>query len=294
MLRAKVFVAGKEELQPIPVLIHILRAFIKADDSLDLRPVIDAVEREPTIAAQVIVCAQSAAYHNSAKPAISVKDAIYRMGLRDARRVILALALREAYDFRKCRSFRLKRYMISTIRVAHIVSIIGQPIISLIEKSGGGESLAIDPPGWYSIGLLHSIGLLYMVEREPAGMEVLFTEAGNLVEAECRIMGFTHYDVGAALLAAWGLPRPYHTSLPYLDDAAYRGDLWPVAAAIDLARQLASAMTRGGEDQVGELVNDVAGEWAGRWGVTLPSPLSLSPAGSAAMEEAVSLMEAVL
>ncbi len=288
---AKAFIAGREDLQPIPLLVHILRGFIKADENLDLRPVIDAVEREPTIAARVIAHAQSAAYH-SARPALSVSDAINRMGLENARRVILALALKEANDFGRCPAFSVKRYMVDTIRVAHIASIIGQPIAALSDDDI--EEVALIPPsGWYCIGLLHNIGLLHMVEREPGGMDLLLsdTDSDGLIQAERSMLGFDHFDVSTVLLAGWGLPPPFFASLPYLNHPSYRGLLWLVAAVIDLARCLASVAR--GNDQTGDSdpFPEVADEWAKQWGVVLPAPLPIS---STMMDEATALMEAVL
>ena len=288
---AKAFIAGREDLQPIPLLVHILRGFIKADENLDLRPVIDAVEREPTIAARVIAHAQSAAYH-SARPALSVSDAVNRMGLENARRVILALALKEANDFGRCPAFDVKRFMIDTIRVAHIASIIGQPIAALSDDDI--EEVALIPPsGWYCIGLLHNIGLLHMVEREPGGMDLLLsdTDSDGLIQAERSMLGFDHFDVSTVLLAGWGLPSPFFASLPYLNHPSYRGLLWPVAAVIDLARCLASVAR--GNDQTGDSdpFPEVADEWAKQWGVVLPAPLPIS---STMMDEATALMEAVL
>ena len=290
---AREFIAGREDLQPIPFLVHILRAFIKADLCLDLRPVIDAIEREPTIAARVIAHAQSAAYH-SIRPALSVSDAVNKMGLDNARRVILALALKEANDFGRCPAFDVKRFMIDTIRVAHIASIIGQPIVMALPRdSADAEALSIPPAGWYCIGLLHNIGLLHMVEREPGGMNLLLsdTDSDGLIQAERSMLGFDHFDVSTVLLAGWGLPSPFYAALPYLDHPSYRGLLWPVAAVVDLARCLASVAR--GNDQTGDSdpFPEVADEWAKQWGVVLPAPLPIS---SAMMDEATALMEAVL
>lgn len=286
MMLAKAFVDGREELQPIPFLVHILRAFITAESALDLRPIIDSVEREPTVAARVIAHAQSAAYH-SLKPALSVSESINKMGLNNAKRIIMALALKEACDFGRCPAFSIKRYMINTIRVAHIASIIGQPVAGLSVD----ETASIPPSGWYCIGLLHSIGLLYIVEHEPDGMGILLGESedGGLIKAEFAMLGFDHYDVSTALLAGWNLPPPFHISLPYLRYPSYRGHLWRIAAVIDLARCLASMVMENKQDE--NQINGVTDEWTGRWGIALPAPL---PITSTLMDEATSLMEAVL
>lgn len=289
---AKAFVAGREDLQPIPVLVHILRAFLKSEMDLDLRPVIDAVEREPTIAAKVIAHAQSAACRRLT-PATSVTDAINRLGLQNAKRVIMTLALKEAYEFSRCPAFEVKRFMIETVRVAHIASIVGQPIAAL--KTGEDELTAIVTSGWYCIGLLHSIGLLHMVEREPDGMNYLLNQDDHLIAAERTMLGFDHHDVGGVLLAMWGLPGVFHIALPHLDDPAYRGEMWVVAAVIDLARCLAPLVTDGEDGEQAniddDLISEVTEAWSERWGIALPAPLSLCMTG---MSEATSLMEAVL
>jgi len=70
-----------------------------------------------------------------------------------------------------------------------------------------GTPLADDA---FVVGLLHDIGLLILMEVCPAKLQAAYDESTakqiSLPEAERKHIGATHGEVGAYLLALWGLP----------------------------------------------------------------------------------------
>jgi putative nucleotidyltransferase with HDIG domain len=68
-------------------------------------------------------------------------------------------------------------------------------------------------------GLLHDIGKLILYFEEPALSEQVLVDAsehdGMLFRAEQRLFGFTHADVGGALLRAWQMPDTLIEAVKY-------------------------------------------------------------------------------
>lgn len=113
-----------------------------------------------------------------------------------------------------------------------------------------GDVLGFDEPEELSLGgLLHDLGKV-IIEREwPDGArlvaDAVTREGGLMVDAERRLLGFDHADVGGWLLARWGLPRrlvtpiaQHHAFDPQGPDAAR-------VAVVHVADVLARAAGRG-------------------------------------------------
>jgi len=79
-----------------------------------------------------------------------------------------------------------------------------------------GTALADDA---FVVGLLHGIGLLILIEACPDKLQAANNEslaAGiPLNAAESKHIGASHAEVGAYLLALWGLPYPIVAAVAY-------------------------------------------------------------------------------
>lgn len=222
------YVSENNDLAPLPFFIHLLRAFVREDSGvMDLRAIIAAVENEPMVAAKLIAYAQSA-YYGSLSTA-TVASAIHRLGEQKARRVLLALSLGATFKPSSCSGFDLKEHWISAVYTACVAVRIGDalttPDVCSVQSSHE----------WYTIGLLHNIGLRCLVQYEPKAMSAMLA-SGDLCRAEYEQWGFDHFDLGGALLAHWGLPEKFSVALPHIPDTTYRGPYWGLAAVIDVAR----------------------------------------------------------
>ena len=112
------------------------------------------------------------------------------------------------------------------------------------------ELLGFDDPEELSLAaLLHDVGKIVIAREAPdaarAVQDVVRREGGLVVDAEARVLGFTHADVGGWLLGRWGLPRrlltpivQHHAFDPAAKDA-------PRVAVVHLADVLARAAGRG-------------------------------------------------
>jgi len=278
--QANVFMSRCVDLGPIPVLVHIVRALMKADEHFDLRPLITAINREPTVTARIIGHANSAIYHD--KPEVkSVGDAINLIGLIHSKRIILSAAMAKAFDCSACEIFSLKRYMTDAIYVGYNAASMGGSL-----SDNDNSFVMMKDTDWYSIGLLHSIGLLFMVQNEPQNMNEVLSSSQPQATSH-SLFGFDHFDMSSALLSNWGLPDIFHVPLPHITDSAYRGEYWQVAATLDFARWMTPSSARVASSRVSPDDDNIA-DLAEKWGVTLP------PAAAENIQEALDLVNTVL
>lgn len=83
--------------------------------------------------------------------------------------------------------------------------------VALIAKAIAKEQNVLHPERLFVAGLLHDLGSLLINYHHPGIANDLAARAGaseqNLAELELETFGFSHAEVGAALLEAWQLPE---------------------------------------------------------------------------------------
>ena len=81
---------------------------------------------------------------------------------------------------------------------------------AVIARLIAGRGRMRDGESLFLSGLLHSVGRLVFLARLPVecGEVLSLVRSGELSlnDAEVRVFGFSHAEVGAALLEGWGLP----------------------------------------------------------------------------------------
>lgn len=89
-----------------------------------------------------------------------------------------------------------------------------------------GKQVGIGSENLFVAGLLHDIGTLAIAIGKPTGMRRVLIEAESrqcpLQDAELDRLGFTHPEVGEALLTRWGLPRFHVAVAQHHHDAEFR------------------------------------------------------------------------
>ncbi len=221
---------------PIPVLVHIVRGLLRADELGDLRPLIAAIKMEPTITARIIAHVSQSPIYPVTSPVLSVENAINIMGLLQTKRVILPITMAATFDHSQCEAFDLKRHMTTAICVGYGAANIGG---ALFENENSSPLPVMRAADWYTIGFLHNIGLLLMVECNPQITDEALS-APDFIDMSQTLLGVNHFDLGAALLKNWGLPAPFYVPLPHIRDSLYRGEYWQISAVLGIARMYTS------------------------------------------------------
>lgn len=128
----------------------------------------------------------------------------------------------------------------------------------------------------FVMGLLHDIGrlVIYLTLPEKA-TDVLYITGGDnwiLPQTEAEVLGFTHLDVGAELMRAWGLPDSFAAVAGYNNRPQEAGDYQLETSLVHIAKAIANG------EMVGLNVQEML--WAINpfaWQMTGLSPEIVSP-----------------
>lgn len=230
-----------EELPLLPDVVHRLMSL--RQDSYDyFDQVAQALHADPAFATRLLQYANSAAL-GAGRPITSIQEAMLRVGARGA--VDLVLAHSAARIFVPSNEWE-KMLWKHSIDVAWLMR-----KLSVLAVDHRGE-----PDEAYVFGLLHDIGRFVLYLEAPEELrrveETDWATPEELIEAETRICGFTHSELGYLALRKWRLPdalaeavRWHHTQPLPVDkiDGRYRAlnELLQEADWIAVAAERAAA-----------------------------------------------------
>ncbi|MFT6832182.1 MAG: HD-like signal output (HDOD) protein [Planctomycetota bacterium] len=109
----------------------------------------------------------------------------------------------------------------------------------------------VDPERAYTAGLLENIGHLVLDRFVDSGMEAIRAVAmsgSNLIEAEKKVLGMHHAEIGARLTTRWSLPEVLVDVIRYHHQPELAGADAELAATIHLAEILTQQVEQESED----------------------------------------------
>jgi putative nucleotidyltransferase with HDIG domain len=158
-----------------------------------------AIEYDPALAANVLRIANSI-YFSGPRSVGSIKEAIMRMGTNRVFSLTVASAIAPVAGV-EVRGYDLQPGELWRHSVTAAVC-----VDQLIETLGLKA-----PDATFTAALLHDIGKVVLgtfVEVDAAPiMQLAFEQGLPFEEAEVRVLGISHPEVGALLLESWNLPR---------------------------------------------------------------------------------------
>lgn len=225
-LRARV---GRIRALPVMASVHSKLQASMASESLDVLETAAVVASDPVTAAKVLQLANSA-FFRLARAVCNIDQAVSYIGVAALRSVLPspAVFLRwpEEGPMREVDFGRLQAH-------SHAMA-------------AGARALAGEAP-WADeallAGLLHNIGYWVLAQEAPRELAEAVVAAAQeriaLHQAETRIIGASHAQVGAYLLGIWGLPPPVIEAVAHHHEpaAAAQREFGPLAA-LALARAL--------------------------------------------------------
>ncbi len=166
-----------------------------ADVSMD--KIIELVEMSPSIAARLVVSANSA-WSNPVSPVTSVSEACSRLGLNVVRTTTIALAIGQSFNHRRCPSFDAERFWCT--------SIIGSNLAADL-----APTVNVEPNTARTAALLHNIGLLWLADLMPSETDESLHHANGSPEhtiGQCLKLncGSDRQEASLYLYEAWRLP----------------------------------------------------------------------------------------
>lgn len=190
----KAFVAS---VQHLPLFTTTAAQLIRSVDREDVKTaeLAKLISTDPALVAHFLRMVNSA-YYGLARQVGTVTEALALLGLDLVRRTVTVACLQRPlfaylHDTSVARAF-WRRELLCAALARHVS-----------QYNGGNAELA------YMAGLLHDVGRLVMLMQFPELTDVLLrrrSDADVDHDPERDEVGFSHTDVGAALLELWGLP----------------------------------------------------------------------------------------
>jgi len=159
------------------------------------------IERDMAMTAMILKLANSAFFSLRHK-VTSATEAVSFLGVDLLKGLVLAHGL-----FGQVGAFRIPSFTIQHLWQHSLAAAAASRRIAAAE--GLGLQRANE---FFTAGLLHDIGILILASRFPEDygkvLETNHRSGGDLEGSEFHVFGATHSEVGAFLLALWGIPEP--------------------------------------------------------------------------------------
>jgi HD-like signal output (HDOD) protein len=181
---------GQLALPPLPEVVLRVQDLVGQPD-LRMADLEREIQRDPVLATRIVGVANSP-FYGSARPASSVSEAIVRVGLRQTRHLVLALALRS-------------RVLRAPGRDAEVGDLWDHALATSVSGQALAALQGCDPEEAALLGLVHDVGRVAILaaqaelERASRGQVQLARESLD------RIADALHPGVGALLADAWSL-----------------------------------------------------------------------------------------
>lgn len=170
-------------------------------ESPNIEAIGQIISRDLGMTAKILQLVNSA-FFGLAQPIDTPAEAAVYLGLNTLRSLVLSVGIFAQYEKMDCRRFSLD------VLAQH--SWLTAAIVRHVAHLEARDHKTIDQS--FLAALLHDVGQLVLAfglpEEYAAVIESARTQNIPLCEVEQRYFGATHADVGAYLLALWGLPNP--------------------------------------------------------------------------------------
>lgn len=194
-----------KKLPTIPVVAHEILSLIR-DDLVALNKLEKIVENDPAISAKIMSVANSA-FYGYKTPARTLDNALMRIGFNSVKNIALGISLLTVLGNGKDqRTLDYQRVFNHSVSVGFIAGALIREF-----KFDISEEIFIN-------GILHDIGYMVLNRYFPKTyIEVLgeFEKESSLLDAEEKVLGFTHADVGHWLAEKWNLPNSVSDTILY-------------------------------------------------------------------------------
>lgn len=187
------FRKGKIELPVLPKVIGDVKKVI-SDPNSSTEELAKVIENDAVIAVRLISVANSPIYRGAEK-IVTVKQAIPRMGIKEAESIVTSIANKNMYNTNnKHFQMMMEKLWQHSLATATAAKIIVQ------------RTIRTDPDKFYMIGLIHDIGKVLLLK---AFSEIVSNaEELNMTQIMETIQEY-HADFGGALLKRWKLANDF-------------------------------------------------------------------------------------
>jgi HD-like signal output (HDOD) protein/ActR/RegA family two-component response regulator len=194
------FTAGLKNLPSLPELYLEIADAIQSPTATTER-IAEIAARDPALSAKLLQLSNSAFFGFSRK-VFSVDEAVQLLGVGIIQSLALATPLFSSFDKRKCPKFPIEQIWDHSAQVG----ILGRRLFNdYLDDSHLAEQA-------FAAGVLHDIGKIILADSLPEEYSAILAESHAtqtpIHVIERKHFDTTHAEVGAYLLAIWGLPIP--------------------------------------------------------------------------------------
>lgn len=165
----------------------------------------ELIEVDPPLAAKVLRTANSA-YYSSGRRINEIEQAVIWIGFDELKEIVLHQSVLPIFSSHRA----LGKYS-RALLWKHCVS------VAVLGKMIYRKEFAERGENMYAVGLLHDIGVIVEDQLRNRGfaqvVELTQHEGIALVQAEERVLGFNHAQVGRALALRWNFPPDFAGSI---------------------------------------------------------------------------------
>ncbi len=206
------------------------------DENIEFIELAAIIENFPSITAKLISLANSV-WSAPASEITSIETTCSRLGFSVVRSTSIALAIATPFNPLKCQQFDPEYFWCSASLTAEAASRL--VTISRIESD-------LEPSTARAAGLLHNLGLLWLVDRLPTEVNQALTMVKNnqtdtLQQALIDLLGFDQAQAGGHLGNNWDLPEPLVAAMTHCLQRDYQGPQNAIVTIVGLAARLVSA-----------------------------------------------------
>jgi len=194
------FTAGLRNLPSLPEL-YLEIADALQSPTASAQRIAEIASKDPALTAKLLQLSNSAFFGFSRK-VFSVAEAVQLLGVGVIQSLAMAVPIFSSYYRHKCPNFPIDQIWDHSAQTAVIARRICQEHLH--------DSLLAEQA--FCAGVLHDLGKIILAEGLPEEYAAVLRESHAtrtpLVEVEQKHFHATHAEVGAYLLALWGLPIP--------------------------------------------------------------------------------------
>jgi putative nucleotidyltransferase with HDIG domain len=224
----KQLINSVEILPPAPTLLSkMLMAINDIDANFD--EIVNFIEVDPSLTAKLLQICNSA-FFGSEEPLIDVRDAVHRIGYQSI--YLLVSMIKGSETFRLPPASQKDASLLWKHSVTTAFS-------SQFVAGAAGQDTGLA----FTAGLLHDIGKVVFFKTRSEHYRVLLRKAleaeTSPYELEISSYGFSHAELGAALLDQWKLPPPIIESVKFHHTPHEAGPMEKMAACLYIGNVLA-------------------------------------------------------
>lgn len=182
----------------LPSLPSAFMAAVKvlSEDDVPASACIEAIERDQALTVRVLRLANSA-FYGAPGQVSRIGDAVQMLGLRTVASTLAVVSLQATLGALRCEGFCFDTYWRHTLCTA-----LAARELARVASLDTGEA--------FLLGLLHDVGKLVLAMTSPLqeaqALRICVSEGVAMHEAEHRVFGVSHPEVGAAVARQWNFP----------------------------------------------------------------------------------------